>query len=261
MWQEERQQKIRALLAAYGQVSADRVADEFGVSRETIRRDFVEMEAAGELKRLRGGAVPVTPEDPAFDVRITQRLKEKRAICVKALSLLSDGQTIFMDGGSTLSIMAEEIAGRSGLRDLTIITNSLEIAMTIAEKPDEPSRGFRVVLLGGDVKHDPVETFGPATIIEIQRFRADVSIISPWGIELRGGAMDHYPHSAEVARAMVNNAATKIILADHSKLGVAARTVFCPIEEIDYLVVDPKARENPAFNSFATAIPGLIVAE
>jgi len=261
MWQEERQQKIRALLAAYGQVSADRVADEFGVSRETIRRDLVEMEAAGELKRLRGGAVPVTPEDPAFDVRITQRLKEKRAISVRALSLLQSGQTIFMDGGSTLSIMAEEIAGKSGLRDLTIVTNSLEIAMTLAEKPDEPSRGFRVVLLGGDVKHDPVETYGPATILEIQRFRADVAIISPWGIELRGGAMDHYPHSTEVARAMVMNAATRIILADHSKVGVAARMVFCPTEDIDYLVVDPKARENPAFAAFAAAIPGLIVAE
>ena len=261
MWQEERQQKIRALLAAYGQVSADRVADEFGVSRETIRRDLVEMEAAGELKRLRGGAVPVTPEDPAFDVRITQRLKEKRAICVRALSLLQSGQTIFMDGGSTLSIMAEEIAGKSGLRDLTIVTNSLEIAMTLAEKPDEPSRGFRVVLLGGDVKHDPVETYGPATILEIQRFRADVAIISPWGIELRGGAMDHYPHSTEVARAMVMNAATRIILADPSKVGVAARMVFCPTEDIDYLVVDPKARENPAFAAFAAAIPGLIVAE
>ena len=261
MWQEERQQKIRTLLAAYGQVSIDRIVDEFGVSRETIRRDLMDMETAGELKRVRGGAVPAMREDPAFGVRITQRLQEKRAICLRALGLLRSGQTLFMDAGSTASTMAETLAGPTGLTDLTVITNSLDIATRLAERPGEPSRGIKMVLLGGDVKLDPVETYGAATVIDIQRFRADVAVISPWAVDPARGAMNHFLHSAEVARAMIANSAATVILADHSKIGVTSRAVFCPIAEIDHLVVDAKARDNPAFGTLSAAVPGLIVAE
>ena len=107
MWQEERQQKIRDRLAAFGQVSVDRITEEFGVSRETIRRDLMEMEQAGKLRRVRGGAVPVTREDTTYGIRTTQRVAEKRAIAHAAIGLLQSGMTIFMDAGSTSFVMAE----------------------------------------------------------------------------------------------------------------------------------------------------------
>jgi len=185
MWQEERQQKIRSLLAAYGQVSIDRVVDDFGVSRETIRRDLMEMELAGELRRVRGGAVPFAREDTTFGVRITLRLQEKRTICATALGFLESGQPIFMDAGSTSSTMAEALAGPTGLTNLTIITNSIDVASQLAEKPGELSRGTRIIMLAGNVKQDPMETYGEkagATTIDIEPIRewTDESKTSLW---------------------------------------------------------------------------------
>ncbi|WP_313531939.1 DeoR/GlpR family DNA-binding transcription regulator [Shinella sp.] len=261
MWQEERQQKIRSLLAAYGQVSIDRIVEDFGVSRETIRRDLMEMEVAGELRRVRGGAIPMEArEDTTFGVRITLRQQEKRTICATALGFLESGQTIFMDAGATTSTMAEALAGPTGLTNLTILTNSVDVASQLAERPGDLSRGTRVILLAGNVKQDPMETYGEATINDIQRYRADVALLAPWGVDATMGAMNYFLHGAEIARAMVRHSGRTIILADHSKIGVVSRSVFCETGEMAHLITDAKARQKSGFEALAEAVPGLVVA-
>lgn len=260
MWQEERQRKIRDQLAAFGQISVDRITEEFGVSRETVRRDLMEMEQAGKLRRVRGGAVPATREDTTFGIRTGLRLQEKRAIATTALDLLQSGMTIFMDAGSTSTVMAEILAAPHGLTDLNIITNSVDVARLLAEHPDQPSRRFRVLMLAGEVRHEPMETHGAATINDIQRYRADVALLAPWGIDAQMGAMNYFIHGAEIARAMVRNSDRAIILADHSKIAAPARSVFCPVPEIDHLIVDEAARRRPGFDELAQVVPGLIVA-
>jgi len=261
MWQEERQQKIRALLAAHGQLSIDKAVDRFGVSRETIRRDLMEMELAGQLRRVRGGAVPVTRENTSFDVRMVVRLQERRAICAAALSFLESGQTIFMDAGATSVTMAEALAGPNGLSDLTVITNAIDVASRLSGQPGSLSRGTRVILLAGEFKTDPMESWGPATINDLQRYHADVALLAPWGVNAVMGAMNHFLHGAEIARAMVRNASRTIILADHSKVGVVSRSVFCPIEEMTHLIVDRKACDKEGFDALRAAVPHLVVAD
>ncbi|MFN3824656.1 MAG: DeoR/GlpR family DNA-binding transcription regulator [Pseudorhodobacter sp.] len=260
MWQEERHRKIRDQLAAFGQISVDRITEDFGVSRETVRRDLMEMEQAGKLRRVRGGAVPVTREDTTYGVRTNQRVREKRAIATTVIGLLQSGMTIFMDAGTTSFVMAETLAAPHGLTDLNIITNSVDVARLLAEHPDQPSRRFRVLMLAGEFRHDPMETHGGATINDIQRYRADVALLAPWGIDAQMGAMNYFIHGAEIARAMVRNSDRAIILADHSKIGAPARSVFCPIPEIDHLVVDEAARLRPGFEDLSRVVPGLIVA-
>jgi DeoR family transcriptional regulator, fructose operon transcriptional repressor len=260
MWQEERHRRIRDQLTAFGQISVDRITEEFGVSRETVRRDLMDLEQAGELRRVRGGAVPIRREDTTFGIRVTLRLQEKRAIATKALTLLQSGMTIFMDAGSTSTIMAETLAAPNGLTDLNIITNSMDVARLLAERPDQPGRRFRVLMLAGEVKHEPMETHGGATINDIQRYRADVALLAPWGIDAKMGAMNYFIHGAEIARAMVRNADRAIILADHSKIAAPARSVFCPIADIDHLIVDEAATTRPGFAELAEALPGLMVA-
>lgn len=261
MWQEERQQKIRELLAAFGQVSIDRVSQSFGVARETIRRDLVELEQAGELRRVRGGAVPISREISSFKVRHTQRLQEKRSIAATALQFLRSGMTVFMDAGSTTSVMSEAIAGPSGLSDLTIITNSFDVARNLTDPTGEPSRRFRVVMLGGEFKQDPSETMGATAINEIHRYHADLAVLVPWGVDAKKGASDSFIYGAEVARAMALNSTQTMILADHSKIGAPARSVFCPPAEIDLLITDAKARDNPGFASIVEGLPRVVVAE
>jgi len=261
MWQEERHQKIRAQLAAFGRVSIDRVVEDFGVSRETVRRDLMEMEHAGELRRVRGGAVSVLREDTDFRARMSQRVQEKRAIAATVLQLLDSGMTIFMDAGATSLAMAEALAGPNGLTDITVITNAMDVAQTLAERPGEPSRNFQVLMLAGHFKHDPMETHGEATVNDVHRYHADIALLAPWGVDAKLGATNHFLHGAEIARAMVKNAERTIIMADHSKVGRPARSVFCPIVDMTYLVVDAKARLRPGFGELEKALPGLLVAE
>ncbi len=261
MWQEERHQKIRAMLAAFGQISIDKVVESFGVSRQTVRRDLIEMEQSGILRRVRGGAIPVETEDMEFSVRITQRLQEKRALCVAALQLLKSHQTVFMDAGSTTTIMAEVLAGPTGLMDLTIVTNSLEAAIRLAQMPGSHENGIRVQLLRGLVKRDPLETWGGATVADIYSYHADLALLSPLGVDAAHGAMYHYFHGAEVAEAMARQSTKTVILADHAKIGVTSRKCVCPTAEIDYLVVDAKARSRPGFAALESTVAQLIVAE
>ncbi len=260
MWQEERQQKIREHLTAFGQVSIDRIVENFGVSRETIRRDLMEMEQAGELRRVRGGAVPGIRENSSFQVRHTPRLQEKRAIAATALQFLQSGMTLFMDAGSTTSVMSETLAGPNGLTDLTIITNSIDVARNLTDPTGEPSRRFRVIILGGEFRQDPMEMSGPVTINDIHRYQADVAIVVPWGVDPTRGASDYHLSGAEIARAMVQNASQTMILADHSKIGAPARSVFCPPADIDTLITDAKACEHPIFDALRTTLPNVVIA-
>lgn len=260
MWQEERHQKIKAMLTAFGQVSIDRIVESFGVSRQTVRRDLIDMEQSGILRRIRGGAVPMEAQDKEFSVRITQRLHEKRAICVAALQLLKSHQTIFMDAGSTTTIMAEVLSGPTGLTDLTVITNSLEIATRLAQTPDT-EQGIRVQLLRGPVKCDPLETWGGATVADIYSYHADIGFLSPMGVDGAFGATYHHLHGAEIAEAMARQSASVAVLADHAKIGVTSRRCVRPASEIDCLVVDAKARSRAGFAALEKAVARLIVAD
>lgn len=261
MWHAERHRRIRSRLASTGRVAIDEITGEFGVSRETVRRDLLEMETLGLLRRVRGGAVAVPREDTTFGVRVTLRLREKRAIAHAVLEALESGMTLFMDAGSTSTVMAETLAEPHGLSDLTIITNSMDVAHLLAERPSAPSRNFRVLMLAGEVRHDPMEAFGPATINDIQRYRADVALLAPWGIDARMGAMNYFIHGAEIARAMVRNADRSFVMADHSKIGAPARSVFCAPAGIDAFFTDKASRERPGFDSLEAALRRVVVAE
>ena len=169
MLQEERFLRIRSLLATFSRVSVDRIVQDLAVSRETVRRDLLELEGSGELRRVHGGAIATGPEpEPPLSVRLVARQKEKRAIAKAAVGLLKPGQTLFLDAGSTTSTLAEEIATLSGM---TVITNSLTIALKLAgadEGRSDPSQRHGLVLGVVDAVgdgHGLVDhPFGPAAV-------------------------------------------------------------------------------------------------
>lgn len=245
MWQEERHRRIRSMLATFGQLSIDQVTEDFGVSRETIRRDFMEMEEAGELRRVRGGVVPIAQDVEApYLERAAVRRREKLAIAKAAATLIEAGQTLFLDAGSTTTILAERLALMNGL---TVVTNSFDVAKSMTSAGDMTQRGNRVVVLGGDFADNPPATYGAITINEIARYRADVALVSPVGLDAQSGATSYNPDEAEIARAMLAGAGRRVILADYSKLGVASRVSFCRTGDADCIIVDAKARQTKAF--------------
>ncbi|VVD73176.1 DeoR family transcriptional regulator [Pandoraea pneumonica] len=255
MWQEERFSRIRALLSAYTRVSTDRIVADLDVSRETVRRDLLELEALGELKRVHGGAVLIQDEPPIAE-RANTRIKYKRAIAKSAVSLVTSGQTLFLDAGSTTAILAEELAALSGL---TIITNSFDVALNMQRASDE-GRGNQVYLLGGALGASLPATFGDTTIAELHRYRADIALLSPVGVDANYGASSFDRQEAEVARAMVNNAAQTFILADYSKVGLCSRVSYCPSAKIDQLITNRQAADEPALQALQARVANVTLA-
>ncbi|MTD28029.1 DeoR/GlpR family DNA-binding transcription regulator [Erwinia sorbitola] len=258
MLQETRLHRIRALLSTLNQVSTERIIKELGISRETARRDMIELEAEGLAKRVHGGLVALnaTPEPP-LTVRSSVMAKEKRAIARAAVQLLQPGQTVFMDAGSTTTMLAEELRSMSGL---TIVTNSLNAALKLCAAEEHETLNNQVILLGGNMQAGAQETRGELTIDEIYRFRADVALLSPVGLDAKHGASSFQPHEAAIARAMTRQAGRLILLADHSKLGVNSRMNYASIEQVSTLVTDSSAATLPACIALQQVLTQVVLA-
>ncbi|VDC20179.1 DeoR/GlpR family DNA-binding transcription regulator [Pseudogemmobacter humi] len=236
MWSHERQAKILGLLTARQKVSTSQLALEFDVSRETIRRDLLEMEERALLTRVHGGAMlsdHVIEPEPAFEKRRGHNAEQKSAIGRMALTLIPEGSTCFIDTGTTTIAFARELMARGNIR---VITNSLEIARIMAGGKD-----CDVLLLGGRPHRDVPATYGEMTLSQIDRFLADFAVISPVGLHVDRGVTDYELHEAEVARAMMRRAQSCVVLCHSDKIGVESRVSICRLDEVDHLVTD----QNP----------------
>ncbi|MEW5290419.1 MULTISPECIES: DeoR/GlpR family DNA-binding transcription regulator [Erwinia] len=256
MLQETRLHRIRALLATLNHVSTERIIRELGISRETARRDIIELEALGVARRVHGGLIAMDAEpEPPLTVRSEVRAREKRAIARAAAQQLKPGQTLFLDAGSTTTMLAEELRTMSGL---TIITNSLNAALKLSAAEEHESLNNSVILLGGAMLAGAKETRGELTVGEIYRYRADVAMMSPVGIDSKNGASSFQPHEAAIARAMTRQASQLILLADHSKLGLTSRLNYADIGEVTTLVTDSGAASLPAFTALKKVLPVIV---
>ncbi len=232
MWSKERHQRILKLLNTTNQVSAGTLADMLSVSRETIRRDLVELENQGDVRRVHGGAVLPRPttEEP-FQKRLTANPREKREIARKAAALIQPGQCIMVDAGTTTSIFAHELTKLPGIM---VITNSIDVASIIKAAECD----IELLLLGGQLISDVPGTFGELTLSEIQRFQADHAFVAPVALHPESGAFDFDLHEAEVARAMIAQSGQVNMLVVGSKLGTTSRVGYCAPGRIDVVITD-----------------------
>ncbi len=189
-------------------------------------------------------------EAPFQDRKAANRA-EKAAIARAAAPLLLEGQTCFVDAGTTTAMFATELGRLVGL---TVITNSLDVAARRQVLCPQDA----TILLGGRLLSEVPGTYGDGTVAEIARYTADIAIISPVGVSATQGATNFLPHEAEVARAMVARSRRTMVLADHSKIGAESRVQFCPCPRIDVLVTDAGADEA-ALAALRTAGIGSIV--
>lgn len=238
MWTPERHDRIISLLHQRQRLTTDAFALELGVSKETVRRDLIELESSGKLKRMHGGAVPCAlPAENLAEASYLERARqyqaEKRAIACQAAALIEPGSACFIDAGSSTHALAQALLNNKGLR---IITNSVDVAKTLAASPD-----IEVHLLGGSLQADVPATSGEFTIGEIARFHADYALISPTALSPEHGALNYAWHEASVARAMLAQARHTIMLAHANKLGLGSRIQICATPAIDTLVTDSQA--------------------
>lgn len=250
----DRRDAISTLIAREGEMSVEALAMRFDVSVETVRRDLTRLEDEGRLRKFHGGARPVMARprlhvEASFEARMAEERAEKHAIAAKLSDVVSPGDTLFLDTGSTTLIACAVLADIDGL---TVITNSVAAAHALSANGKT-----RVYLLGGRFSRGNSQTVGPMVIEQIGRFRADHAILTPTGIDAEAGVTDADPDEAEVARAMINAAQNVIFLTVPSKFGRRAGFHVCALSDVQTVLTDgtPAAAHADALAQAGVAVP------
>lgn len=231
MTSSERRQAVLAILNARDRVRVAELATRLEVSDVTIRKDLALLEEQGYLKRTHGGAVPAERFDPsrALPARKGRNTLAKERLADHARELVSHGETVFIDSGSTCSALAKRLTEM----ELRVVTNSLEVLGILA---DQPNISLHVV--GGSYRHDQGSFIGPWALGSLETVQFDHAFLGTAGISWEGRFSSENSLESQVKRAAIGVARTSIVVADASKIGVQAFSVFAGPGEITTLVTD-----------------------
>lgn len=221
-----RQRDIVELLQHTHQVDVNELARRFGVSGMTIRRDLAELDQAGQVHRIHGGAT--VRRAPAYGSRATTRAPEKTAIARTVAELIPHGSAIGLDSGTTCHAIAAQLAPRN---DLTVVTNALHAAITVREG------GNRVVVLGGLLTPE-LSLVNPGSTQSPPPMHLDQLILGCGGLSTGRGITYFDPLEVDVRTMLVGLADRVIVAADHSKFDHKKAMVLGPLDLIDVLVTD-----------------------
>jgi len=229
------------LLAADGQVTVEKAAQELGVSAATVRRDFDDLAAQQMLTRIRGGAVAqAVTYDLPLRYKSERHPTEKQRIGAMAAAMIRPGQIMGINGGTTATEVARALAVRSDLQSggplspaLTLVTNALNIATELAVR-----QSIKIVATGGVARPQSYELTGPLATGVLEQVVLDVAILGVDGIDAEVGATAHHEGEASINRLMATRAARVIVTADSSKAGRRAFARICAAQDVDVLVTD-----------------------
>ena len=212
-----RQELILSLTETQGFVTIDGLAESFGVSAQTVRRDIIALAEAGLLQRFHGGAgPPAAGEALRLDHRRKRGLavEEKRRVAAQAAALTPAGAALFLDVGTTMEMTAEALNAREGL---TIFTSSMRVALAL-----DPAR-HEVRVLGGRVAGRDGSLCGEEVMLALSGLRLDLAMIACSAIDPRGRVLDFDLGKIAVKRAAMRAAERAFLLATPSKRGRSAR--------------------------------------
>ena len=230
-----RRATIAERLRVDGEASIVDLAELFGTSAMTIRRDLEVLEGEGLARRARGGAISVQSRsfEPPILQRAAHEAEAKRRIGIAAAELVRENETVVLDVGTTVQEMARAL--REDLV-LTAITSSLLIATELATKPR-----VRTIVTGGVVRHGEMSLVGPRARATFDDLNCDAVFLGVAGLSDARGLTEYNLDDADVKRAAMTAARRKIVLADASKLGRVALVTFAPASDVDLLVTDAPA--------------------
>lgn len=236
MLNKEREQEIVNILKnTNGFVTVKQFCDTLFASESSIRRDLKVLESRGLIKRSYGGAVLQEnfSNISTFRCRTRQNANEKREIAKKAVSLINDGDVVFLDQSSTSFFLAEELMSRNSL---TVVTNNIEILMLLSNSRVKviSSGGFlseenRNCLMGGDAQKTFENVFADSLFFSVKAL-SDDGVISDCSTE-----------EIAIRKSMLNNAQKIVLLCDSSKFGFRAPFKQCHLESVDYLISEGTA--------------------
>ena len=230
MLTSQRKQLILEKLEAEGQVQSTALSVHFSVSEDTIRRDLRELAAEGRLQRVHGGALPASSAVVPFAERKTVKMDAKKNVARKGAQLISAGQVVIIDGGTTT---AELITFLPPDLQITVVTHSPSIALGLVEHPL-----IDVILIGGRLYKHSIVTVGAAAIEGIGNIHADLFFMGVTGIHPEAGLTTGDFEEACIKRAFAGRAAETIVLASPEKINTASSFAIGDVSLANTMVVE-----------------------
>ncbi|WP_157268573.1 DeoR/GlpR family DNA-binding transcription regulator [Azohydromonas aeria] len=241
-----RQTELLAEVRARGAATVEELAERFGVTLQTVRRDVKLLAAAGLVSRYHGGVrVPSsTTENLAYRQREALNAEGKARIARAVAQAVPHGSSLLMNIGTTVEAVARALLQHRGLR---VITNNLNVAAILADNPE-----CEVIVAGGLVRHRDRGIIGAAAVELIRQFKVDIGLIGISAIEDDGSLRDFDVREVQVARAIIEQSREVWLVADHSKFNRPAMVELARIDQISMLFTDaPPPEPFPALLSEA----------
>jgi DeoR family transcriptional regulator, aga operon transcriptional repressor len=229
---EERRQHVLALIQRDGRVLVGDLSDQLGISRITIRKDLEHLQVKGLIQRTHGGALALQSGalfDPSLVEKEKLHQKEKQRIADAAIKLVTEGQCVVLDSGTTTTAIARALRAFSRL---TVITNAVNIAAELS------NTDFEVILTGGTLRKNSFSLVGPPAEDHLRDMHADILFLGVDGFDPKIGLTTPNVLESRVNRAMVRASQTVVAVCDSTKFGHNSLALIVPTAEINIVITD-----------------------
>jgi DeoR/GlpR family transcriptional regulator of sugar metabolism len=223
---QRRQEILRAVRSGTAHVSD--LAESFGVSEMTVRRDLGALARDGKLERVHGGAVEAGGE-PGFEKIEVERFENKNRMGAAAAAMVSDGQTVMVDIGTSTLQLARHLHGKR----ITVVTTNLAVVEELLPDPD-----IELVLPGGIVRRNYRSLVGVLAEDSLRQIKSDILFLGTSGVDVDMGVWDTTMVEVPIKRLMIAGAQEVVLLADIAKFAMTGMVRVCGPESIDHIVTD-----------------------
>lgn len=214
-----------------GRVTVEDLAERLGVTAQTIRRDLADLDEAGKLERVHGGAILRSGiVNIGYQDRAALNAVEKAAIARACAAEIPPGASVFLAIGTTTEALARELRRHAGLM---VVTNNLNVANILADNPQ-----CQVIVTGGSLRRADGGLTGTLTESAIRQFKVDIAIIGCSALDQDGDMLDYDVHEVGVSRALIAQARHAWLVCDHSKLTRTAPARIESLSVLDAVFVD-----------------------
>ncbi len=231
MTQNFRQSDILQTLRQEGKVTVDALADRFGVTLQTIRRDLTELAETNKIERVHGGAVLSSgTANIEYDERRTLNADAKRAIAIACAAQIPHGCSVFLNIGTSTEAVARQLLRH---RDLLVVTNNMNVANILVHNPT-----CQTIVTGGSLRPSDGGLTGRVATDVIRQFRFDVAVVGCSAMDENGDLLDFDVEEVGVSQTIIAQSRRCILVADHSKLRRTAPVRISSMQSLDHVITD-----------------------
>lgn len=233
MSQTFRHPDILAIAQREGKVTVEALADHFGVTLQTIRRDLAELAEANKLERVHGGAIlPSGTTNIEYEERRNLNDAAKQAIARACAAQIPDGSSLFLNIGTSTEAVARQLLRH---RDLMVVTNNMNVANILMDNPD-----CRIIVTGGSLRRADSGLVGNVTIESIRQFKFDIAVIGCSAMDADGDLLDFDVEEVGVSQTIIGQSRKTFLVADASKLSRSAPARIASMQSLDTVFTDQR---------------------